>query len=299
MSENILKIGKVLESWITLDLGHKGMLDKKPSVSYIESMALLNNSPTRNIVRSLDGEELIKGIFVAYNLLSGDDDNTALQKANTIYTIDYIKSEGDEYYADETCQECGGDGEVECDTCDGLGYNDCGICEGRGNEECDECNGEGVDEDFDVCSTCNGDGGMACDDCEGNSTVDCNDCEGSGRRECGECEGNGEIEGNIEKIDIEYGTVITQSLDMSEELNRRTYDGSEDTIDGFNKWLNRYKNEILITDRIDDTIEYDYEWEVGDAEAKLEGLRINKLKDYRVAKNNQVTALSSRYSNPS
>ncbi len=294
MSENILKIGKVLESWITLDLGHKGMLDKKPSVSYIESTSLLNNSPTRNILGSLDGDELVRGIFVAYNLLNGDDDNTALQKANRIYTIDYIKSESDEYYGDETCEVCEGGGEVGCDTCDGQGYDNCSRCEGRGNEECGECNGDGVDEDDDVCSNCDGDGGMVCDDCDGDATVDCNDCEGSGRRECGECEGSGEVEGNTEKIDIQYGTVITQSLDMAEELNRRTDDQREETIDEFNEWLSRYKNEILIVDKIDDTIEYDYEWEVGDAEAKLEGMRVNKIGDYKVAKNNKITALSSR-----
>jgi len=293
MSENILKVGKVLESWVTLDLSHKGLLDKKPSISYIESSAL-SYPPTKNILSTLDGDELIKGLFVAYNLLNGDDDKTALQKANTIYTIDYMKSESDEYYPDEDCETCDGNGEVSCDMCDGLGYVDCGNCEGRGSEECGDCDGEGVDKDGDTCSYCEGDGSITCDDCEGDSTTDCTYCHGSGNQNCSECDGNGEVEGSIEKIDIEYGTIITQSTEMIEELNRRTNDRREEVIDGFNKWVDRYKNEILITDKIDDTIEYEYEWEVGDEEAKFENLRINKLGDYRVGRTGKITALTTR-----
>lgn len=293
MNENILKVGKVLESWVTLDLSHKGKLDMKPSVSYIESSAL-NYPPTKNILSTLDGDELVKGLFVAYNLLNGDDDNTALRKAETIYTIDYLKSEGDEYYPDEHCETCEGNGEIHCEECDGMGYDDCENCEGRGNEECGECDGAGVDEDDDECNYCDGEGNTQCHDCEGDGTIDCNTCEGSGNKECPECEGSGEVEGSIEKIDIEYGTIITQSTEMIEELNRRTNDRREEVIDEFNEWVSRYKNEILIADRIDDTIEYDYEWDAGDAEAKLEGLRINKLGDYKVGKNNQVTSLGSR-----
>jgi hypothetical protein len=293
MNENILKVGKVLESWITLDLSHKGKLDMKPSVSYIESSAL-SYPPTRNILSSLDGDELVKGLFVAYNLLNGDDDNTALRKAETIYTIDYVQSEGDEYYPDESCEICGGMGEIHCEECDGMGYDDCGNCEGRGNEECGNCDGAGVDEYDDECNYCDGEGNTQCYDCDGDGTIDCNTCNGSGNRECEECEGSGEVEGSIEKIDIEYGTIITQSTEMIEELNRRTDDQREEIIDEFHEWVNRYKNEILITDKIDDTIEWEYEWEVGDAEAKLEGLRMNKLGDYRVGKNNQVTSLGGR-----
>ena len=37
---------------------------------------------------------------------------------------------------------------------------------------------------------------------------------------------------SIEKIDIEYGTIITQSTEMIEELNRRT-DDKEEIIDEF------------------------------------------------------------------
>lgn len=294
MSENILKVGKVLESWVTLDLSHKGLLDKKPSISYIGSSSL-SYPPTKNILSSLDGEELIKGLFVAYNLLNGDDDKTALQKANTIHTIDYVKSESDEYFGEVDCDICEGQGQIPCEMCDGLGYEDCGNCEGVGNDECGKCNGEGVDEDGDSCTYCDGDGSITCEDCEGDATVDCNYCEGSGNNECSECEGNGEVEGSTEKIDIEYGTIITQNLDMVNELNKRTNDQREEVIDGFNKWVDRYKNEILIVDKIDDTIDYYHEWEVGDEEAKLEGVRINKLNEYKVGnRSGQITSLSTR-----
>jgi len=76
---------------------------------------------------------------------------------------------------------------------------------------------------------------------------------------------------------------------MVDELKRRTEGG--DIIDGFRNWINRYQNEILILDRIDDVISYEDEWEVGDVEAKYEGIKTN-LKGYKVSKNGSfITAL--------
>jgi hypothetical protein len=40
MEENILKVGKIIERWVTMDLSHKGMTNKMPSVSYIAHSTL-------------------------------------------------------------------------------------------------------------------------------------------------------------------------------------------------------------------------------------------------------------------
>ncbi len=266
MNENILKIGKVLESWITLDLSHKGLLDSKPSVSYIVQSSV-TYPPTKNILSSLDGEELVKGLFTSYNLLNGDSDETAISKSEKIYVVDYVKRESDEFYPDVYCDDCSGGGEEQCQN-----------CEGEGEIECTDCDGTGEDTDSESCYKCDGSGNITCED-----------CDGSGNVECSNCEGEGEVTGDIESVEVEMGTILTQNKDMVEELNRRTEGGN--VIDGFEEWVDKYKNEIIICDTIDDVIEYEYEWELGNAEAKLEDVGDN-LKNYRISRNTpNITAL--------
>jgi hypothetical protein len=288
MSENILKIGEVLSSWVRLDLNHKGLTDTIPTPSYIEKSSLIY-PPTKNILSSLDSEELIKGVFVAYNLLNGDDKVTALNKSSTIYVIDFIEKDGREYIPEVDCEECGGDGRVECGTCSGWGKEDCNECNG-GKVECEDCGGDGLDEEGESCDSCGGSGEEECNYCDGTANVECRDCGGDGEFQCNECSGNGTVDGNEEVIDIEYGTVLTQNRDMVDELERRTEGG--DIIDGFRDWVERYQNEILILDRFSDTILYEDEWEVGDVDAKYEGTKTN-LNGYKVSKNGSyITALN-------
>ena len=288
MSENILKIGKVLSSWVGIDLNHKGLTDTIPTPSYIEQSSL-SYPPTRNILSSLDDEELVKGIFVAFNLLNGDNDTTALNKVNTIYVIDFIEKNGTEYIPDVECENCEGYGRIECYNCSGGGKEDCNECNG-GNVECDYCGGDGENEEGETCDNCNGSGDEVCNYCDGAASVVCGDCDGESEFECSECSGSGTRDGSEEVIDIEYGTILTQNRDMVDELKRRTEGG--DIIDGFRNWINKYQNEILILDRIDDVISYEDEWEVGDVEAKYEGIKTS-LKGYKVSKNGSfITALN-------
>lgn len=288
MSENILKIGEVLNSWVRIDLNHKGLTDNIPTPSYIERSSL-SYPPTKNILSSLDSEELIKGVFVAFNLLNGDDKVTALNKSNTIYVIDFIEKNGKEYIPEVDCEECDGTGRIECGTCSGWGKVDCDVCN-RGKVECDYCGGDGVNEEGESCENCGGSGEEECDYCNGTTDFECTDCGGESEFECGECSGNGTVDGEEEVIAIEYGTILTQNRNMVDELERRTEGGN--IIDGFRDWINRYQNEILILDRIEDDILYEDEWEVGNVDAKHEGTKTD-LEGYKISKNGSfITALN-------
>ena len=204
MEENILKVGKILESWVTMDLSHRGMTDKMPSVSYITDSAL-SYPATKNILESLPGDEMVRSIFVAYNLLSGDDDSTALNKTRSIYMVDIKQKTSEEYYPDVECDYCDGGGEVNCESCDGNGDVECGECDGSGQISCEDCEGE----EFIECSDCDGDGSNTC-----------NNCGGDGKFDCPECDGSGEKEGSEEVIDIQYSTILHRVKNCQKGLKK-------------------------------------------------------------------------------
>ena len=278
MEENILKVGKILESWVTLDLSHKGMTDKMPSVSYIADSALAYPA-TKNILESLPGDEMVRSIFVAYNLLSGDDDSTALNKTRSLYMIDIKQKTSEEYYPDVECDYCDGSGEVECDACYGNGDVECGECSGSGQISCEDCEGE-------ECSLCDGDEFVKCEECDGDGDYSCNNCGGDGKFDCHECDGSGEKEGGYEVIDIQYSTITTQSEELSEGIEERL---NNEDLGSINELLNQYKGQIMVTNVIDDTVDFYDEWDGDDVEYKLENIKRNH-KSYRIDRNNKISA---------
>ena len=100
-------------------------------------------------------------------------------------------------YAEETCDECGGDGTIPCDTCDGNGEQRCGTCSGQGDVQCEDCDGYGYienDQGEEVeCNTCGGNGTIDCDDCD-DGYQRCEECGGQGYESCQQCDGLGEIQ---------------------------------------------------------------------------------------------------------
>jgi len=286
MEENILKVGKIFERWVTMDLSHKGMIDKMPSVSYIAS-SVISYPATKNMLESLPGDEMVRSIFVAYNLLSGDNDSTALDKSRRIYMIDIKQKDGEEYIPDIECEECSGWGEVQCPECDGSGVEDCGNCEGRGSVDCGDCDGDGTDEDGDTCYTCDGEGSEKCYDCDGDGSYSCSGCGGEGKLECPECDGGGEVEGSEEVVDIQYSTIITQDESLVEGIKLRLDNDDSESIDSL---LNRFKGQIMITNVIDDTVDFYDEWDgESEIEYKLENIRLNH-KGYKIGRDNKISA---------
>jgi hypothetical protein len=287
MEENILKIGKIIERWVVLELSRKGMTDRMPSVSYVAQSAL-SYPATRHILESLPGLDMVRSVFIAYNLLSGDSDSKALKRTETIYNIDVRQKTSDEYYPEEYCDTCEGNGEVYCEDCDGEGEVGCEHCDSSGSITCSECDGQGKDEDDDECYECDGEGTEQCSDCDGEGTEQCRTCYGSGRYECPECGGTGEIEGESEVVDIQYTTVITQNKKFIKGLHKRL-DGGE-AIDDYDTLLNEYKGEILVTSIINDTIDYYGDWDGDDEiEYKLEGITKNRT-TYRLNRENKICA---------
>lgn len=105
----------------------------------------------------------------------------------TYYTID-------DDDVQESCDTCGGGGNVNCGECDGRGHTDCNQCDGNGDIDCDNCDGTGEDEEGDTCSSCDGSGRETCGDCGGSGEDECSWCGGSGEETCSDCEGQGDVD---------------------------------------------------------------------------------------------------------
>jgi len=224
MDKKILILAKSIETLVTREMSDRGYLDRKPSVSYVSSVAL-NFPAIVSILSGLKGDELVRVIFVSFNLLNGDSDEVAMSRAKDIFMIDVKSIQGEEYNKMEDCDVCYGNGEVRCE----------------------------------------------------------------------ECDGEGEVESSTEVVDVEMSTILTQSHQFIEELDT-LHDPNDDEIKEYTNFIEKYIEEILVIDVIDDTIEFDYEWG-GDSSVrdKLEAVRTN-FKNYKVTRNrfkgkNEITAL--------
>ena len=281
MEETILRAAKIFEKWITFQMGKKGLMDKIPSVSYITD-ELLSYNGTKSILLGLDRQELIRSIFTAYNLLTGDDDTSAVKKTNAISDISVVERESEAYRPKVECDECGGEGEIRCEECDGEGYVECLECDASGYLQCPEC--EGSDEN---CDHCGGDGEIRCIECYGSGTESCSECYGSGKLGCQECDGNGEVESNDDYIDVSYYFIVTQSEDLVNEINKNL--DSDDEIKNFNEIIDKYQSEILKLDTFNEMIDYYNDWGVDESvDYKLEGI-LSPYFNYKV-KNDKITA---------
>jgi len=293
MDKKILILAKSIEKLTVMQLSKDGLLDKKPSVSYISDIAL-NFPAVISILSDLEGGELVRVLFVVYNLLNGDTDEVAMNRAKDIFMIDVKSIQGEEYNKMEDCDVCYGNGEIACEECSGEGEIECSDCNGSGNLNCEECGGEG-EVDGEECHYCGGDGEVHCGDCGGSGQVHCDECYGNGEVRCEECDGEGEVESSTEVVDVEMSTILTQSHQLVEELDT-LHDPNDDEITEFGQFIEKYSNEILVIDVINDTIEFDYEWG-GDSSVrdKLERTWTN-FKNYKVSRNrskgkNEITAL--------
>ena len=293
MDKKILILAKSIETLVTMELSNNNLLDKSPSVSYVSDIAL-NFPAITSILSSLEGDELVRVLFITYNLLNGDSDEVAVNRTKDIFMLDVKSIQGEEYNKMEDCDVCYGNGEIACEECSGEGEIECSDCNGSGNLNCEECGGEG-EVDGEECHYCGGDGEVHCGDCGGSGQVHCDECYGNGEVRCEECDGEGEVESSTEVVDVEMSTILTQSHQLVEELDT-LHDPNDDEITEFGQFIEKYSNEILVIDVINDTIEFDYEWG-GDSSVrdKLEAVRTN-FKNYKVNRNrfkgkNELTAL--------
>lgn len=127
----------------------------------------------------------------------------------------------------ESCDYCGGDGEVTCEECDGSGEIDC-----------DECGGSGEDDEGEKCMTCDGFQLLDCGNCNKGYTQ-CDNCYGSGDQEKQGYVGadithflsiDSEIFNSFELLDgLEPITTETYDKILRSDLTILTYEYQEDT----------------------------------------------------------------------
>lgn len=282
MEVEILKMAKVIERLVVNQMNKKNLTDKIPSVSYVVEEAL-SFPITKNMLNYMGGESLIRSIFTAYNLLTGDNDVSALKKSKTISKISVVERESESYLPQVECNECRGEGDIRCEECDGEGGVDCRECKGDGLQQCPEC--DGSDEE---CDHCGGDGEISCSECYGGGTESCGECYGSGKLNCQECGGSGEVEADDYSIDVSYYDILTQSEDLVNEINNNL--DSDDEIKNFDEIIDKYQSEILKLDTFNDSINYRSDWGADDSvDYKLEHI-ITPYFKFKV-KNDKITTL--------
>jgi hypothetical protein len=122
----------------------------------------------RPLCLSLGGNNTVKLVFLIKAYKDGRELTEMLSRLETeLFTFSIIEVSND-------------DVEESCDNCGGNGQNDCYQCDGRGQVDCEECGGSGEDEEGNTCNLCDGDGTIECDTCNGNGTEECDYCDGTG-----------------------------------------------------------------------------------------------------------------------
>lgn len=168
---------------------------------YLDTMKYLDTS-TGNLTNSDDGYGSDDDIILLEDTDGGYERADSCDRCGGDGEIECSTCDGssevDCYNCDGSgnieCSRCDGETKVQCTTCDGRGNFDCAECDATGEKECDDCNGNGTDDNGDECSNCSGSGKVKCDDCDGDGESDCDDCEGDGSIECRNCDGEGERE---------------------------------------------------------------------------------------------------------
>ena len=147
-----------------------------------------------------DKDFLVSLIFYIYSYKKTQDFELGQKMVNNLFFANLFSPANENYRV--SCDNCGGDGDIECGECYGSGQVDCHNCGGEGVEECYECEGAGEVEDQNdegvwhthTCGLCDGKGQIECTTCDGDRVESCDECRGNGRESCYECNGAGDVE---------------------------------------------------------------------------------------------------------
>jgi hypothetical protein len=202
MNEKLKKIANKLEDFIEFY--------DTPQDVYDELMAL--SKKQLDYFEMIGGENIIKLTFLIYSYKKTQSFELGEQILNDLMFLYTLFSSGDNHR--ETCEACGGDGQVECHLCDGTGEVPCEQCDETGGIPCDTCDGSGIDPDNEEesCWDCNGDGVRTCPSCNGNTLEDCPECYGSRIEPCPECDEVGEVETDAWDYEMEFITTWDKNL---------------------------------------------------------------------------------------
>lgn len=163
----------------------------------------------RILTSRLSESDLYKVIFISFLMNKGLE----MSKIEKIVTNDLLLYKITNYDEPstklESCDDCGGYGNIECDNCEGDGDLICDNCGGTGEVDCDECGGSGEDEEGNTCQLCHGNGKDSCNDCYGDGRIQCDYCSGNGQDECSTCNGSGEVNSDEDFYEENVWTIIT------------------------------------------------------------------------------------------
>jgi len=145
---------------------------KDTNVAQISIKLNHSKGPYQQMMSVLEGWDFVKLVFLIGAINNGEKEfESILWKVdNERFTYAIANVFDDE--VQESCDYCGGDGEISC--------SDCG---GDGEVECSECGGSGEDDEGETCSNCDGSGKSECDSCGGSGHEDCYDCGGTGEQQ--------------------------------------------------------------------------------------------------------------------
>ena len=129
-------------------------------------------------------------------------------------------------------------------------------------------------------------------DCESSGEQTCDVCSGMGTSYCEECDGSGQTTDLFESINIEYVTLITQSELFIEDLRKR-HNSDTDYITDFDLLVKKYIGELIVVDKIFDTIDFEDEWGGGDDSLhKLESISMSQEMNLKIKSSGVLTLLS-------
>lgn len=145
---------------------------KDTSVAQISRKLHNSKGPYQQMMSVLEAWDFVKLVFLIGAINNGEKEfESILWKLNndgfTYAIADVFDDE-----VQESCDYCGGDGEIDCSECDGSG-----------EVECSDCDGSGEDDEGETCRNCDGGGKLECDTCGGRGTEDCYDCSGTGEQQ--------------------------------------------------------------------------------------------------------------------
>jgi hypothetical protein len=145
---------------------------KDTNVSQISRKLNDRKGPYRQMMSVLEGWDFVKLVFLINAINNGEKEFESILWKLDNERFTYAIATVFDTEVQESCDYCGGDGEISCSECDSSGEVDC-----------DECGGEGEDDEGETCSNCDGRGKLDCDSCGGSGHEDCYDCGGTGEQQ--------------------------------------------------------------------------------------------------------------------
>jgi len=215
---------------------------KDRNVTQISRKLNDRKGPYKQMMSVLEGWDFVKLVFLINAINNGEKEFESILWKLDNEGFTYAIATVFDTEVQESCDYCGGDGEISCSECDGSG-----------EVECSDCGGEGEDDEGETCSNCDGGGKSECDSCGGRGTEDCYDCGGTGEQQ----------KSDAYELKLDFYFSINEELKSElSKLNR--YDKIDsDTITDYedtNETILVYASPMAIEVETNEDLEYNTEY---------------------------------------